>query len=298
MRSRTIIVVHIEVVSDNTVQPLSVFAVHAHMIPISSFESFETYCHKYPMLTAEEEHELAVQYRTHQNLAAAERLVMSHMRLVLAAARKYRSSGVPMPDLVQQGAVGLMTAVQKFDPEYDLRLTTFAIYRINEAITDYVVRNVGIAKIATTKSQRKLFFNLRSLKSGRPLTPQLAAEISSELDVPLEEVYRMNDRLSQQDLCLDVPIGHSGETWADVLVADTASPEEELIAKQHYEQAHVALPACIAQLDSRSRVVVEKRLLADTPATLKDLASEFGVSIERIRQIENKAIATLRTMMH
>lgn len=265
---------------------------------VSSHRNFETYCQQYPMLTAEEEHQLAIEYRDTQNVNAAERLVMSHMRLVFSAARKYSSTGIPVPDLVQQGSIGLMRAVQMFDPTHNLRLTTYAVYRITEAISDYVIRNLNIIKIATTKQQRKLFFNLRSIKNGRPLTSAVAREISEQLDVPLSDVYEMNDRLSQHDLCIDQRMSDdSGESVVDYLESNSLTPEEHAVEVEDYNKAHVFLPECIDKLDARSGDIIRRRWLDDTPATLKELALDYGVSLERIRQIEVKALATLRQMI-
>ena len=232
---------------------------------------------------------------------AARQLVLSHLRLVVAVSRNYMGYGLPQADLIQEGNIGLMKAVRRFDPERGVRLVSFALHWIRAEIHEHVLRNWRLVKIATTKAQRKLFFNLRSMKrSSAALTPKEANAIAAELGVKPEEVLEMETRLSGGDIALDPTPGDEESVTPIAYLAD--SDEEPA---QIYERSETAanrsrgLRTAMAQLDDRSRRIIEARWLRedDDAATLQQLADEYGVSAERIRQIESKALKTMRSQM-
>jgi RNA polymerase sigma-32 factor len=228
-------------------------------------------------------------------------MVLSHLRLVVAISRNYLGYGLPQADLIQEGNVGLMKAVRRFDPERGVRLVSFALHWIKAEIHEYILRNWRLVKVATTKAQRKLFFNLRSMKAGPgALTRKQAASIARDLGVKPEEVFEMETRLYGQDIALEPHPGDEGEVVTPIAYLTDAEAEPAQIleraetARNRSDGLHVAL----AKLDSRSREVIEARWLReDDKATLQDLADRYGVSAERIRQIESKAIKTMRGQM-
>lgn len=266
-----------------------------------SLEAYIQTVNRFPMLTAPEERELALRFRDHNDLEAARRLVLSHLRLVVAVARGYLGYGLPHADLIQEGSIGLMKAVKRFDPERNVRLVSFAIHWIRAEIHEYVLRNWRLVKLATTKAQRKLFFNLRSMKTGlAPMTSQDVARVASELRVKPEEVVEMETRLSGQEVAFEAD-QDDDEAYAPVnyLAADRAAePLSQLEAKEAEEGRAAGLEQALASLDPRSRRIVEARWLREKDAlTLHDLAAEFKVSAERIRQIEAKALEKMKKVM-
>jgi len=276
--------------------PLSVSA--PMPMPTGSLESYIQTVNRFPLLSAEEERSLARRYRTDNDLDAARQLVLSHLRLVVAVARGYLGYGLPHADLIQEGNIGLMKAVKRFDPERGVRLVSFAIHWIKAEIHEHVLRNWRLVKVATTKAQRKLFFNLRSMKSGlAPLSRRDVDHIATELRVKPEEVTEMETRLAGQE------VGFEGdqddeEAYAPVnyLAADReAEPLRVLEAKESEELQSAGLASALTSLDPRSRRIIEARWLREKDAaTLHDLAAEFNVSAERIRQIEVKALEKMR----
>jgi RNA polymerase sigma-32 factor len=270
-------------------------------MPAGSLEAYVQTVNRFPLLTAEEERSLALRYRQENDLDAARQLVLSHLRLVVAVARGYLGYGLPHADLIQEGSIGLMKAVKRFDPERNVRLVSFAIHWIKAEIHEYILRNWRLVKLATTKAQRKLFFNLRSMKTGlAPLTTKDVERVASELRVKPEEVVEMETRLSGQDVAFEADADDE-EAYAPVnyLAADRdAEPLAQLEAKEAEEGRASGLEEALNSLDERSRRIIETRWLREKNAlTLHDLAAEFKVSAERIRQIEAKALEKMKKAM-
>ena len=267
---------------------------------VGSIDAYIQAARKFPLLTAEEEFRLATRFREQDDLDAARQLVLSHLRLVIAIARGYLGYGLPHADLIQEGNIGLMKAVKRFDPERGVRLVSFAIHWIKAEIHEYVLRNWRMVKVATTKAQRKLFFNLRSLKANsEALNPTQVADIAQLLSVKPGEVLEMDSRLSGHDLALEGDNGEEDSFAPIAYLADHSSEPVRVLevrARDHLQSD--GLQTALASLDPRSRRIVEARWLSeDDPATLHDLATEFGVSAERIRQIEVKAMQKMRASL-
>ena len=263
-----------------------------------SLEAYIQTVSRFPILSAEEERSLAQRFRTHNDLDAARQLVVSHLRLVVAVARGYLGYGLPHADLIQEGSIGLMKAVKRFDPERNVRLVSFAIHWIKAEMHEYILRNWRLVKLATTKAQRKLFFNLRSMKKGlSTLSAADVERVASELRVKPEEVVEMETRLSGQEIAFEADADdESAYAPANYLAADhDAEPFSVLEAKESEENRTAGLETALESLDPRSRRIVEARWLReDDAATLHELAAEFKVSAERIRQIEAKAFQKMR----
>jgi RNA polymerase sigma-32 factor len=252
-----------------------------------------------PKLSAEEELELARRYLNHQDLVAAEQLVLCNLRYVVPIARSYRGYGLPEADLIQEGSIGLMKAVKRFDISAGVRLMTFASHWIKAEMNEYVLRNWHSVKIATTKAQRKLFFKLRSHKEGlEPLTYAQASKIASDLDVKTEEVLAMDMRLSASEVPVAVP-NDTGEEDAQILtlVDERYMPEATLLAEEQEQEVYRSVHHAVDQLNTREQKIIEARLLREEKATLAELAELFGISIERVRQIEASALKKLRTSL-
>ena len=267
-------------------------------MPTGSLEAYISTVNRFPLLSAEEERSLAERLRDHNDLDAARQLILSHLRLVVAVARGYLGYGLPHADLIQEGNIGLMKAVKRFDPERNVRLVSFAIHWIKAEIHEYILRNWRLVKVATTKAQRKLFFNLRSMKSGlAPLTQSDVKRIAIELKVKPEEVAEMETRLSGREVTFESDQDDE-EAYAPVhyLAAERdAEPHQVLEAKQDEALKSAGLASALTSLDPRSRRIIEARWLREKDtATLHDLAAEFKVSAERIRQIEAKALEKMR----
>ena len=271
---------------------------------LGNFDAYVTAVNRIPMLQAEEEVRLAREYRDRGDLDAAGQLVLSHLRLVVAVARNYLGYGLPHADLVQEGNIGLMKAVKRFDPDRGVRLVSFALHWIKAEIHEYVLRNWRLVKVATTKSQRKLFFNLRSMKKeSGALTREEVADMARELRVKPEEVIEMETRMAGGDVSLENRADEEADA-APAPIAYLSDPESEpsrMLERRRTDvlQSDGVLRALDA-LDARSRRIVQARWLDENEdgsvgtATLQDLANEFGVSAERIRQIEFKALRTMR----
>jgi len=254
------------------------------------------------VLTAEEEHDYATRLRDHDDLEAARALIVSHLRLVASIARGYVGYGLPQHDLIQEGNIGLMKAVKRFDPERGVRLVSFAMHWIKAEMNEFVIRNWRLVKTATTKAQRKLFFNLRSKKKSLDtLTPTQVKEIAEELNVKPEDVTEMEYRLNGQEISLNMHLDDDGEeSFSPIayLKDDGDTPDEALEIKQTETLQKTGLKNALLALDDRSRRIVEARWLTDSgTATLHDLAAEFNVSAERIRQIEQKAMQKIKASM-
>jgi len=256
-----------------------------------------------PILTAEQEKELAERYYYDQDLDAAKLLVMSHLRFVVHIARSYAGYGLPQGDLIQEGNLGLMKAVKRFDPNMGVRLVSFAVHWIKAEIHEYVIRNWRIVKIATTKAQRKLFFNLRSLKkSSKKLTLKEAQSIANDLNVTPEQVLEMEGRLTAYDAAFEAQGDDDDEGSTHVAPAlyleDNRYDPARLAEEEDYEeQSTNALHDAMEQLDDRSRNILQRRWLDDEKSTLHELAAEYNVSAERIRQLEKNAMEKIKVAM-
>jgi RNA polymerase sigma-32 factor len=269
---------------------------------LGSVDHYIQAVNRFPLLSAEQEVEFGRRLRDSNDLDAARQMVLSHLRLVVAISRNYLGYGLPQADLIQEGNVGLMKAVRRFDPERGVRLVSFALHWIKAEIHEYILRNWRLVKVATTKAQRKLFFNLRSMKAGPgALTRKEAASIARDLGVKPEEVFEMETRLYGQDIALEPHPGDEGEVVTPIAyLTDTeAEPAQILERAETARNRSDGLRVALAKLDSRSREVIEARWLReDDKATLQDLADQYGVSAERIRQIESKALKTMRGKMN
>src|SRR5690554_6013750 len=263
--------------------------------PIGSLDHYIQAVNAVPMLSAEEEQELATRLRDHNDLDAARKLVLSHLRFVVHIARGYTGYGLPVGDLIQEGNVGLMKAVRRFDPDIGVRLVSFAVHWIRAEIHEYVLRNWRLVKIATTKAQRKLFFNLRKFKKNLGwLTESETKAIAADLGVTPAEVTDMEQRLSSRDLSFDpAPDADDDETSyspSTYLPHPEADPSVAVEREQWDEDTAERLSQALETLDDRSRTILESRWMTDQKATLHELADRYGVSAERIRQIEANAI--------
>ena len=266
-------------------------------VSLGSLDHYIQAVNRFPLLTAEQETALGRRWREHQDVEAARELVLSHLRLVVAVSRNYLGYGLPQADLIQEGNVGLMKAVRRFDPERGVRLVSFALHWIKAEMHEYILRNWRLVKLATTKAQRKLFFNLRSMKSGAgALTRTEADTIARELGVKTEEVLEMETRLGGGDIALDPTPGDEESVTPIAYLTDAEDEPVQILERAETARNRSAgLQRAMAKLDDRSRRIIEARWLKEEdPATLQELADEYGVSAERIRQIESKAIKTMR----
>ena len=283
--------------SSNQLMPLSLSA------PGVNLGAYISTVNQIPILTAEQEKELAERYYYDQDLDAAKLLVMSHLRFVVHIARSYAGYGLPQGDLIQEGNLGLMKAVKRFDPNMGVRLVSFAVHWIRAEIHEYVIRNWRIVKIATTKAQRKLFFNLRSLKkSSKKLTLKEAQSIANDLNVTPEQVLEMEGRLTAYDAAFEAQGDDDDEGSTHVAPAlyleDNRYDPARLAEEEDYEeQSTNALHDAMEQLDDRSRNILQRRWLDDEKSTLHELAAEYNVSAERIRQLEKNAMEKIKVAM-
>ncbi|NNM01225.1 MAG: RNA polymerase sigma factor RpoH [Gammaproteobacteria bacterium] len=269
-------------------------------VPQGSLDAYISGVQALPMLSLEEEQDLALALRENGDLEAARTLVMSHLRFVVRVARGYAGYGLPLGDLIQEGNVGLMKAVKRFDPDVGVRLVSFAVHWIRAEIHEYILRNWRIVKVATTKAQRKLFFNLRSAKKRLGWMNQSEVDaVAADLGVSSAEVLRMEERLAAHDVAFDAPVSDDDEGVAfapSAYLEDKRFEPAALVeANESREQDLERLGAAMGELDDRSRDIITRRWLADDKATLQELASKYGVSAERIRQIEKAAMKRIRT---
>ncbi|MFD0929507.1 RNA polymerase sigma factor RpoH [Methylophilus glucosoxydans] len=279
---------------------------NAFTLPVvASADSLDKYLQtikQFPVLTAEEEYGYATRLKQSGDLEAARALIVSHLRLVASIARGYSGYGLPQSDLIQEGNIGLMKAVKRFDPDRGVRLVSFAMHWIKAEIHEYIVRNWRLVKTATTKAQRKLFFNLRSMKNGfETLSQEDVQRIATELNVKPEDVTEMEYRLNGQEISLDAQVDEDGEeVYSPIAFLEDEGPEPSTLL-ENLQTEHMqteGLSMALQQLDERSRRVLQARWLTEgNTATLHDLAAEFSVSAERIRQIEQKAMQKIKTYM-
>ncbi len=269
---------------------------------LGSLDHYIQSVNRFPLLTQEQETALGRRLQSHDDIDAARSLVLSHLRLVVAVSRNYVGYGLPQADLIQEGNVGLMKAVKRFDPERGVRLVSFALHWIRAEMHEYILRNWRLVKVATTKAQRKLFFNLRSMKAtSSALSVAEAKAIAKDLGVKPEEVVEMETRLTGRDVSIDPTPGDEENSISPIAyLTDTEDePSRILERKQNARNRTTGLNTALAKLDDRSRRIIEARWLRedDSTSTLQDLADEYGVSAERIRQIESKAMKTIRSQM-
>ncbi|BBO19599.1 RNA polymerase sigma factor RpoH [Candidatus Desulfobacillus denitrificans] len=270
-------------------------------VAVGNLESYIQAANRFPLLSEAEEVALARRFRHEGDIEAARGLVLSHLRLVVSVARGYLGYGLPHADLIQEGNVGLMKAVKRYDPERGVRLVSFAIHWIKAEIHEYILRNWRLVKIATTKAQRKLFFNLRSLKQGlNTMSSEEVGAVARQLGVKPEEVREMETRLSGRDIAMEGGAEDDDESFAPIAyLADPAEePSEALANREMARLQDEGLKQALSQLDARSRRIIERRWLAESEAaTLHELAAEYGVSAERIRQIEAKAMQKMKGLL-
>jgi RNA polymerase sigma-32 factor len=269
--------------------------------PLGSLDAYLERVSHIAVLTREEERALADRFRNENDLSAARDLVLAHLRFVVHIARGYGGYGLPMGDLVQEGNIGLMKAVKRFNPTMNVRLVSFAVHWIRAEIHEYVLRNWRLVKVATTKAQRKLFFNLRRMKKNLAwLTAEETAAVAHDLGVTSAEVTEMEQRLSARDMSFDpTPESDEDEIFSPsaFLTAPDANPAEKIEAEEWDSDSSDRLQSALGRLDDRSRKILQRRFLTDDKATLHELADEYRVSAERIRQIEANALTKLRGMM-
>jgi RNA polymerase sigma-32 factor len=276
----------------------------AALSPEQGLSRYLSEIRKFPMLEKNEEFMLARQWRDQEDTEAAERMVTSHLRLVAKIAMGYRGYGLPMAEVISEGNVGLMQAVKKFDPEKGFRLATYAMWWIRAAIQEYILRSWSLVKLGTTAAQKKLFFNLRRLKGEMQaldegdLRPEQARLIAEKLNVTDAEVYSMNGRMSGSDASLNVPMGQDGDMeWQDWLADDEPGTAETFANRQELDSRMDLLTRSMEDLSERERHILTERRLIDEPKTLEELSDQYGVSRERIRQIEVRAFEKLQKTM-
>ena len=268
---------------------------------LGSLENYIQAVNRFPMLSAEQEHELAVRFRDEEDLEAARQLILSHLRLVVAIARGYLGYGLPHADLIQEGNIGLMKAVKRYDPDRGVRLVSFAVHWIKAEIHEFVLKNWRLVKVATTKAQRKLFFNLRSMKtSSHSLTANEVEVMAKTLNVNQSDVREMETRLYGQDMALEGSMDDDDDAFAPIayLAAPNAEPTQHMEIAEREKLANEGLGQALGSLDARSRHIIEARWLnEENPATLHELAAVYSISAERVRQIEAKALQKLKTVL-
>ena len=270
---------------------------------IGSLDAYIGAVHQIPVLSAEDEQALARRYHGEEDLEAAQELVHSHLRFVVHVARGYMGYGLPLGDLIQEGNIGLMKAVKRFDPSVGVRLVSFAVHWIRAEMHEYILKNWRIVKVATTKAQRKLFFNLRKSKKRLGwLNAEEVSTVARELNVPEREVLEMESRLSGRDIGFDAPVDDDNERIPPApsayLVSDEGDPAVAFERDDRQDHRLEMLREGLSELDDRSRDIIQRRWLnPDSKDTLQELADDYGVSAERIRQVEANALKKMRAMI-
>ena len=279
-------------------------ALPSSLTPEGNLSRYLQEIRKFPLLEPQQEFMLAKRWREHGDTKAAHQLVTSHLRLVAKIAMGYRGYGLPVAELISEGNVGLMQAVKRFDPDKGFRLATYAMWWIRASIQEYILRSWSLVKMGTTAAQKKLFFNLRKLKGQMQaieegdLSPEQVSKIATRLGVPEEEVVNMNRRLAAPDSSLNAPVKAEGDMeWQDWLIDESPNQETKLGESQEMGQRKTMLAAALKQLTDRERHIIVERRLIDEPKTLEDLSTKYGISRERVRQIEVRAFDKLQKAM-
>jgi RNA polymerase sigma-32 factor len=274
------------------------------MSPEGSLSRYLNEIRKFPLLEQSEEYMLAKRFQEHGDTDAAEKLVTSHLRLVAKIAMGYRGYGLPIGEVISEGNVGLMQSVKKFDPEKGFRLATYAMWWIRASIQEYILRSWSLVKMGTTAAQKKLFFNLRKVKGQMKaleegdLRPETVTAIADRLGVTEDEVVSMNRRMSGGDSSLNAPLRSDTESeWQDFLTDDRADQETMLAERDEMDERHELLQLALGELTDREKAIIQARRLKDEPETLEELSTQFGVSRERVRQIEVRAFEKLQKAM-
>ena len=275
---------------------MSALALGLDVTPEGNLSRYLQAIRKFPMLSLDEEFMFAQAWREREDIESAHKLVTSHLRLVAKIAMGYRGYGLPLGDLISEGNVGIMQAVKRFDPDRGFRLATYAMWWIRAAIQEYILRSWSLVKMGTTAAQKKLFFNLRRLKGQMQaiddgdLSPENVTTIATRLKVSEKEVISMNGRLASHDHSLNAPVGDEGDgQWQDMLVDEGDDQEVRLAEDQELGQRRQLLAAAMTTLNDRERHILVERRLKDSPSTLERLSQEYGISRERVRQIETRA---------
>lgn len=268
------------------------------LVPQGNLDSYIRMANQYPMLTADQEKALAERFYYDEDLDAAKQLILSHLRFVVHIARGYLGYGLPLADLIQEGNIGLMKAVKRFNPEVGVRLVSFAVHWVKAEIHEYVLRNWRIVKVATTKAQRKLFFNLRKNKQRLAWFNEAEIQkVAAELGVSPDDVKEMESRMTGQDMAFDLPVGEdSDEAYVPSMYIedDRSNFADDLEDEQHNGRATAQLAYALAQLDERSQDIIKTRWLDEEKATLHELAAKYQISAERVRQLENQALKKIK----
>lgn len=274
-------------------------ALASSQLSAGSLGGYTHWVNQIPMLSEADEKSLSEDLIKNQSLEAARRLILSHLRFVVKIARGYAGYGLPQADLIQEGNIGLMKAVKRFDPAVGVRLASFAVHWIRAEIHEFIIRNWRIVKIATTKAQRKLFFNLRKATKKRDwFSPDEVTAVAEELKVSEDDVRQMEMRMNNYDQSLEINSDDEERAWQapiHYLEDKSATPEESLVLARTEDLQHAQLHEAIEALDERSQIILKKRWFAEEKATLQDLAGEFNVSLERIRQLEKSAMDKIRS---
>lgn len=284
---------------------LSVPSSSTNLAIVSSYDAFVNYARSIPMLSEEREQQLFAEYQKTESIDAAKEIILSHLRFVVHIANSYRGYGLAMEDVVQEGNIGLMKSVKKFDPNYGVRFASFAVHWVKSEINEFILKNWRLVKVATSKARRKLFFNLRSLKQKLAwLTDEEAANVASELGVEVEDVRAVECNLYQEDKAFDPSYGEADDdscsyAFGKVLEDHSQSPEKFYFNKQESNTARNALIKAIHELDPRSRDIIESRFLQapETKINLEELGERYGITAERVRQIENRTVRKLREIL-
>lgn len=274
-------------------------------LTLGSIDSYIEWAYKIPLLSATEEHNLAHELQTTNNIEAAKKLILHNLRFVIHIAKGYHGYGLALADLIQEGNIGLMKAIKKFNPKEGVRLISYAVHWIKAEIHEYVIQNIKSAtKIATKKSERKLFFNLRKEKARRTqqksLTQAQAQDIAEQLNVPVEDVFTMEQRLEPHDVSLEMPpqTTESGSFSHEAYLADSSANQALLLEQDDWEQQRLRrLQEALEHIDPRERTIIESRYLKTEKTTLQSLAKQLGISTERVRQLEKKALSALGNLL-
>jgi RNA polymerase sigma-32 factor len=277
-------------------------ALMPNITPEGNLSRYLDQIRKFPMLSAEEEYDLAKDWKDKGDIKAAHKLVTSHLRLVAKIAMGYRGYGLPMGELISEGNLGMMHAVKRFEPEKGFRLSTYAMWWIRASIQEYILRSWSLVKIGTTAAQKKLFFNLRRIKGQikaieeGDLKPEQVSRIADELNVPKDEVISMNRRMAGGDHSLNAPVSSDGESaeWQDWLVDETQTHDAAFADAEEYDIRRKLMLEAMEGLNEREVTIIQARRLNDTPETLEELSKQFGISRERVRQIESRAFEKLQ----